>query len=390
MKNKWRRATLGDLVSLQRGHDLTEDERNSGNVPVMGSAGKNGYHDTAIAKGPGVVIGRSGASFGQVHICMEDYWPHNTSLYVTDFYGNDPRFVFYFLKSLDFTRYNSGSAQPSLNRNYIYPIDVEIPPVEDQRTIARILGALDDKIELNRRMNQTLEAMARALFKSWFIDFDGVPLEDMQESDLGLIPKGWKIIGFGDVAQQGIGSVTPENAPEVLFSHYSLPAFDAAQLPLQELGKTIKSNKTPVPNEAVLVSKLNPHIPRIWLVGEAGSNAVCSTEFIVWTAKSPANTAFLFALASSVEFNSAICQLVTGTSNSHQRVRPEQIANIRIIAADDEAIKKFSIFAEPMMQKLLHNRYQSRTLTQLRDTLLPKLISGELRIKDIDRITETA
>lgn len=85
MKNKWRRATLGDLVSLQRGHDLTEDERNSGNVPVMGSAGKNGYHDTAIAKGPGVVIGRSGASFGQVHICMEDYWPHNTSLYVTDF-----------------------------------------------------------------------------------------------------------------------------------------------------------------------------------------------------------------------------------------------------------------------------------------------------------------
>ena len=101
---KWRNTTLGDFVGLQRGHDLTDNERRPGSVPVMGSAGMNGCHDTAKAKGPGVVVGRSGASFGQVHFCPVDYWPHNTALYVTDFHGNDERFAYYFLKSLDYRR----------------------------------------------------------------------------------------------------------------------------------------------------------------------------------------------------------------------------------------------------------------------------------------------
>jgi type I restriction enzyme S subunit len=118
---------LGDFVSLQRGHDLTEPERRPGNVPVMGSAGMNGTHDTARAKGPGIVVGRSGASFGQVHFSPTDFWPHNTALYVTDFRGNDPRFAYYLLKSIDFSGYNSGSAQPSLNRNFVYPIVIEAP-----------------------------------------------------------------------------------------------------------------------------------------------------------------------------------------------------------------------------------------------------------------------
>jgi len=93
---------LGNFIALQRGHDLTWRDRRDGDVPVMGSAGQNGFHDTAIAKGPGVVLGRSGASFGQAHYCERDFWPHNTALYVTDFRGNHPLFVFYFLSSIDF------------------------------------------------------------------------------------------------------------------------------------------------------------------------------------------------------------------------------------------------------------------------------------------------
>src|ERR1019366_2055922 len=139
MAGEWRETTLGEFVALQRGHDLTEPERRPGRVPVMGSAGQNGFHDTALAKGPGIVIGRSGASFGQVHLCANDYWPHNTSLYVTDFKGNDPHFAFYFLKALDFDRYNSGSAQPSLNRNFIYPITIRVPQPGEQRDIASVL-----------------------------------------------------------------------------------------------------------------------------------------------------------------------------------------------------------------------------------------------------------
>src|ERR1700760_3960578 len=104
---KWQELTLGDFVSLQRGHDLTEPQRRAGHVPVMGSAGQNGFHDTSLAKGPGIVIGRSGASFGKVHFSEADFWPHNTALYVTDFKGNDPLFAFYLLKALDFERFNS-------------------------------------------------------------------------------------------------------------------------------------------------------------------------------------------------------------------------------------------------------------------------------------------
>ncbi len=181
----------------------------------MGSAGQNGFHDTAITQGPGIVIGRSGASFGQVHFSAVDFWPHNTALYVTDFKGNDPRFAFYFLGALDFDRYNSGSAQPSLNRNFIYPIPVRVPPLAEQKAIAAVLGSLDDKIELNRRMNATLEAMARALFQSWFVDFDPVRAKldgrkpagldkataalfpsAFQDSPIGPVPKGWKVERF--------------------------------------------------------------------------------------------------------------------------------------------------------------------------------------------------
>ena len=170
----WKRMSLGDFVTLQRGHDLPDAVRRPGNKPILGSFGVTGWHDEAKATGPGVTVGRSGASFGVVSYSPVDYWPLNTTLYVIDFHGNDQRFAYYFLKQFDFRTYNSGSAQPSLNRNFIHPIPVDVPPLPEQRAIAHILGTLDDKIECNHRMNATLEAMARALFKSWFIDFDPV------------------------------------------------------------------------------------------------------------------------------------------------------------------------------------------------------------------------
>lgn len=137
----WESTTLGRFIALQRGHDLTWRNRRAGEVPVMGSAGHNGCHDVALAKGPGVVLGRSGASFGRAHFCREDFWPHNTALYVTDFCGNDPLFVFYFLGAFDFSRHNSGGAQQSLNRNFIAPLSIGIPLPPEQRIIA---GALSD------------------------------------------------------------------------------------------------------------------------------------------------------------------------------------------------------------------------------------------------------
>ena len=174
MASEWREIELGAFIRLQRGHDLTAEERIDGRYPVMGSAGPNGTHVHAKARGPGVVIGRSGASAGRVHYVTVDYWPHNTCLYVTDFLGNDPRFAYYLLGTHRLADYNSGSAQPSLNRNFIYTKSIVVPDPEAQREISALLGGLDDRIELLRETNTTLEAIAQALFKSWFVDFDPV------------------------------------------------------------------------------------------------------------------------------------------------------------------------------------------------------------------------
>jgi type I restriction enzyme S subunit len=211
----WKTTTLGQVIELKRGYDLPSRDRRDGPYPIVSSSGVSGCHAEAKAKAPGVVIGRYG-TLGQVHYITQDYWPLNTSLYVRDFKGNDPRFINYFLRSLDFGAYSDKAAVPGLNRNDLHTAVVRVPPVTEQRVIAGVLGALDDKIELNRRMTQTLDSMARALFKSWFVDFDPVRAkaegrdphlsaqlagafpDSFSESEMGKIPSGWRAEPLGD------------------------------------------------------------------------------------------------------------------------------------------------------------------------------------------------
>lgn len=167
----WQKKTIGDLVALQRGIDLPDAERKPGSVPIMGSFGITGRHNKAGCKGPGVTVGRSGASAGVVSYIEQDYWPLNTCLYIRDLKGNHQRITYYLLKTFDLASLNSGSAQPSLNRNFVHPVPAAFPDPTEQAAIASVLGALDDKIELNRRMNETLEATAWTVFKDWFVDF---------------------------------------------------------------------------------------------------------------------------------------------------------------------------------------------------------------------------
>ena len=174
MADGWRETTLGNVIEFKRGYDLPKRERRPGAVPIVSSSGLTGKHSESKVHGPGVVTGRYG-TLGQIFFISGDFWPLNTTLYVRDFKGNDPRFVSYFLRGLDFSAYSDKAAVPGLNRNHIHQEIVRIPTdVHEQRAIAQILGTLDDKIELNRHTNETLEAMAQALFKSWFVDFDPV------------------------------------------------------------------------------------------------------------------------------------------------------------------------------------------------------------------------
>ena len=224
--SRWRETTLGEVIELKRGYDLPKRQRVPGPVPLVSSSGISDHHTEAKVKGPGVVTGRYG-TLGQVYYIQDDFWPLNTTLYVRDFKGNDPRFISYFLQGLDFFAYSDKAAVPGLNRNHLHTALVHLPPLDEQRRIAGILGALDAKIELNRRMSQTLEAMAQALFKSWFVDFDpvhakaanqptGLPPHldalfphSFQESELGEIPSGWEVGALGDRFELTMGQSPP-------------------------------------------------------------------------------------------------------------------------------------------------------------------------------------
>lgn len=323
------------------------------------------------------------------------------------------RFLYYALASPEvrdaiFSR-ASGSTVQGIRQAELRKVEVPVPPMSVQFEVESLLGSLDERIDTLRRSSSVCEAIAQALFKSWFVDFDPVRAKaegrepegmdaataelfpaDFDGAQAGLIPAGWRLIRYGDVASLAKGTAKPQAMPTTEFQHYSLPAFDAHKLPVTELGETIRSNKTPVPSGAVLVSKLNPHIPRIWFVGDVADNSVCSTEFLVWTPKAGAGSAFVYCLGASQVFNSAMRQLVTGTSNSHQRVKPDQLAEVEVVAASDEVIAAFETLAAPLLSKVHHNRQRVATLAQLRDTLLPRLISGKLRLPDAEREIEAA
>ena len=298
---------------------------------------------------------------------------------------------------------------PQITFNSIAHFPIPVPSNRQQELFIQFFDQIEERLSLLSKTNNTLQAVAQALFKSWFVDYDPVRAKaegrepegmdaataalfpaSFSESPMGLVPLGWRPLRLGEVATLSKGTVKPQTMPSTQFQHFSLPAFDALRLPSTELGEAIKSNKTPVPSGAVLVSKLNPHIPRIWYVGDVVENSVCSTEFLVWTPKAGAGSAFVYCLAASQVFNSAMRQLVTGTSNSHQRVKPDQLADVEVIAASDAALSAFEAIAAPLLAKVHHNRTRAATLTQVRDTLLPRLVSGKLRLPDAEREIEAA
>ncbi|MGL5294750.1 MAG: restriction endonuclease subunit S, partial [Aeromonas sp.] len=174
MGSNWIDCELGDVIELKRGYDLPKTTRVAGTIPVVSSSGESGFHNESKVKSPGVVTGRYG-TIGEVFYLDIDFWPLNTTLYVRDFKGNDPLFIYYFLKTISYSDYTDKAAVPGINRNHIHKAKVKIPEsVTYQQGIAKNLRDLDNKITLNRQINQTLEQMAQALFKSWFVDFDPV------------------------------------------------------------------------------------------------------------------------------------------------------------------------------------------------------------------------
>ena len=295
---------------------------------------------------------------------------------------------------------HSTSAYPSIRPVDIERLTLNLPPLPEQRAIACILGALDDKIELNRRKAETLEGTVHALFKSWFVDFDPVRTkENGEELNLGKVagifprevdchtrkPIGWRMWGLAELATYSRVSVSPYRQPEATFEHYSIPAHDAGRQPILESGACIRSNKTLIPDRAVLVSKLNPSIPRVWVPDCSGDvTKIASTEFLVFVPKPRLGCGLLSAIFSDRTFQQNLQGLATGTSKSHQRASPADVLRLECVTGEPKVFAAFESFVGPLMKKQGLMRKEIRTVAGLRDTLLPKLISGEIQLADAE------
>jgi type I restriction enzyme S subunit len=400
MAGEWAEVPLGDVITLQRGFDLPSQNRKPGKVPIVSSSGISDYHSEVGVKGPGVVTGRYG-TIGQVFLIKEDYWPLNTTLWVKDFHGNDPHFASYLLRTVDFQSCSDKSSVPGVNRNDLHRIPVLLPPLAEQKAIAAVLGALDDKIELNRRMNVTLEAMARALFQSWFVDFDPVRAkldgrppaalnpataalfpEHFEDSSLGHIPTGWDATPLYDTAQWVNGAAFKNE--DFCAAGEGLPVIKIAELK-DGIGAQTK-----------------------WCQRDAGADKIIDTGDLVYSWSGSPDTsleAFLWSGGRGL-LNQHIFKVISATAAEKrfvyyllQYLRPVLVETARnkqttglghvtiadmkrlLVCMPSKAVlAAFDRNVAPIFDKAFTNTVESRTLATLRETLLSKLLSGELSV----------
>jgi type I restriction enzyme S subunit len=423
--SEWKDAALGEVVELKRGYDLPKDKRTLGSVPIVSSSGVSDYHSEAMVKGPGVVTGRYG-TIGEVFYVVSDFWPLNTTLYVRDFKGNDPRFISYFLKTLDFQAYSDKGAVPGVNRNHLHLAKVRVPDLLTQRKIAEQLGALDAKIDVNLRINQTLEAMAQAIFKSWFVDFDPVkakiaakaegrdPLraamttisgkpdaeldtlppdqfaslaataalfpDEMEDSELGGIPKGWQVCTLPECMDI--------NPARVLKKGAVAPYLDMANVPtnaarVDNVVPRAFGSGSKFINGDTLLARITPCLENgktayvdFLADGEVGWG---STEFIVLRPKDGLPLPFAYFLCRHPEFRAFAISQMAGTSG-RQRVPNDCFGAYRIVKPSVSVADAFRRQTTQFMKQIKSMDEASKTLGSIRDALLPRLLSGALSV----------
>ncbi len=411
MASEWISTTIGEQATLQRGFDITRAEQREGKIPVISSGGISSFHDSAMVKAPGVVLGRKGV-VGSVYYIERDFWPHDTTLWVKDFHGNCERFVYYFFlhRAEELASLDVGSANPTLNRNHVHPITIKWPSVPTQQAIAHILGTLDDKIELLRSMNETLEAMARSLFKSWFIDFDpvrkkaegqptGLPPEidalfpdSFVDSELGEIPKGWSVSTLGEVLEIAGGS-TPSTkelsywdgnywfaTPKDLSSAISSILSETERKITQDGVNQITSGQ--LPTGTLLLSSRAP-------IGYLAITAIpvsINQGFIAVKKESQLSPYYMYSWCK--EYMETIIGHANGTT--FLEISKTNFRTIKAVVPSSNLVDEYDVKVKTIFDFIESNTMELRNLTLMRDSLLPKLISGEIELsdKDISKIME--
>jgi type I restriction enzyme S subunit len=399
MVGEWEAAKWGEIAVLDYGKSLRGYSEIVGKARVYGTNGPIGWCEEALWQAPGVIVGRKGAYRG-VQYATDPYWVIDTAYSLRPKRDLNLRWAYYQLKHLDVNSIDDGSPIPSTTRDAFYAQDVLVPPRIEQDRIAEALGCLDDKIELNNRLAATFEEMARALFKSWFVEFDPIRAKiagsNYGHSDTTLsifpdqldgdgVPAGWE---FGSISL-----IVDINPSTPLRSGILAPYVDMAGLPTsgpsvsRHILRDASSGSRFLLGDT-LVARITPCLEngKTALVDFLSDDQVGwgSTEFIVLRPKAPMSAAWPYLLARNESFRAHLIASMTGSSG-RQRVPHSAVSAWEIALPPPEVLEAFSRVVDPLFDRIRAIAAQSQTLCDLRDTLLPKLISGELRTKDAEK-----
>ena len=399
------KMTLGQLIEFQRGYDLPKSEFIDGVFPVISSNGILGYHNEYKVKGPGITIGRSG-TVGLPHYIENDFFPHNTALFIKDFKGNHPKYIYYLLKTLGLNDRKSGSGVPTMNRNHLHPLSIFAHKnINDQQKIASVLSALDSKIELNNRINTELEAMVKTLYDYWFVQFDfsdkdGKPYKTSggkmvwNEELKREIPDGWQSGSFGKYAKLKGGFAfksswwTEIGLPVIkikdINENYTLSIENCSCVGVDKYDKA--KNYEAFPGDVVIamtgatvgkfgiVPKINNSILVNQRVGlfNLGSNPMLKLPFLINSLNQNYFRETVFVIASGA---------------AQPNISSDQIDAIPLVIPEMEIIDLFNLKFSYCYTNILNNMKENQTLAELRDWLLPMLMNGQVQVMPSPSIT---
>lgn len=337
---------------------------------------RSGIPKTREVRAGDLILSNS-MSFGRAFITLIDGYIHDGWLRLRcDERIISKEYLYYFLISSEaqnqFKAVATGSVVNNLKADTVRETKIAVPSLAIQEKIVAILRSIDEKIVINEQINDNLQQQAQAIYRE---RFERVPSEDL--------PSGWRVVSLGEVATISNKSFNPLKETERMLEHYSIPAFDEARFPVFELSTSIKSNKFVIDASCFMISKLNPTTKRVWKPYCLTENAVCSTEFIVYKAKDESITDFLYSVIDSNSFSDFMCSHVTGSTGSRQRTTPSDTLSYELILPSEDELAEFQSLVSPMYAQIRINAIENDKLKRLRDSLLPKLMSGELDVSDI-------
>lgn len=356
----WRNGELGNFITLKRGFDLPQQKREDGQVPIFSSSGITGTHSTAMVNAPGVITGRYG-TIGEVFYAAEDFWPLNTTLFVEDFHGNDAKFIYYFLKTLEWSKFTSASAVPGINRNTVHKETVSLPDIETQRRIASTLSMLDEKIKTNTEINDNLQQQAMSLYAEMFLNSSDSNVTSGTLSDIAVITMGQSPSG-SSYNEDGVGEVFYQGRAEFGFRFPKRRLFTTEPKRMAEAGDVLLSVRAPV-------GDLNIAYERCCIGRGLGAihSKTGHSSFVLYT---------MFALRSQLD-------IFNGEGTVFGSINRDALNAIPIDIPPVTEIDQFEVVAHPIDELIRANYEENCRLEAIRDSLLPKLMSGEIDISAV-------